>query len=71
MKVALIQTRTPATPEAALAHVLPMIREPAAAGATFIATPEGTNVLFADGHVETIPSTIDPNKLDLMLNCVR
>jgi predicted amidohydrolase len=48
MKVALIQTRTPATHEAALAHVLPMIREAAAAGATFIATPEGTNVLQKD-----------------------
>jgi predicted amidohydrolase len=48
MKVALIQTRTPATPQAALAHVLPMVREAAAAGATFIATPEGTNVLQKD-----------------------
>src|SRR5882672_7184174 len=48
MKVALIQTRTPATPEAALAHVLPMVREAAAQGARFIATPEGTNVLQKD-----------------------
>jgi len=48
MKVALIQTRTPATQAAALAHVLPMVREAAAAGATFIATPEGTNVLQKD-----------------------
>jgi predicted amidohydrolase len=48
MKVALIQTRTPATPDAALAHVLPMVREAAAAGAGFIATPEGTNVLQKD-----------------------
>jgi predicted amidohydrolase len=48
MKVALIQTRTPATHEAALAHVLPMVREAAAAGAAFIATPEGTNVLQKD-----------------------
>jgi predicted amidohydrolase len=48
MKVALIQTRTPATHEAALAHVLPMVREAAAAGASFIATPEGTNVLQKD-----------------------
>jgi len=47
-KVALIQTRTPATPEGALAHVLPMVREAAAAGAGFIATPEGTNVLQKD-----------------------
>ncbi|WP_309605310.1 carbon-nitrogen hydrolase family protein [Phenylobacterium sp.] len=48
MKVALIQTRTPATQEAALAHVLPLVREAAAAGAAFIATPEGTNVLQKD-----------------------
>ena len=48
MKVALIQTRTPATQAAALAHVLPMVREAAAAGARFIATPEGTNVLQKD-----------------------
>ncbi len=48
MKVALIQTRTPATHEAALAHVLPMVAEAAAAGAAFVATPEGTNVLQKD-----------------------
>ena len=48
MKVALIQTRTPATQAAALAHVLPMVREAAASGARFIATPEGTNVLQKD-----------------------
>ncbi|HEY8004405.1 MAG TPA: carbon-nitrogen hydrolase family protein [Phenylobacterium sp.] len=48
MKVALIQTRTPSTPEAALAHVLPMVREAAGFGAGFIATPEGTNVLQKD-----------------------
>jgi predicted amidohydrolase len=48
MKVALIQTRTPATPQAGLAHVLPLVREAAAGGATFIATPEGTNVLQKD-----------------------
>jgi len=48
MKVALIQTRTPATHAAALAHVAPLVREAAAAGATFIATPEGTNILQKD-----------------------
>jgi predicted amidohydrolase len=48
MKVALVQTRTPATPQAALAHVLPLVREAAAGGASFIATPEGTNVLQKD-----------------------
>jgi deaminated glutathione amidase len=48
MKVALIQTRTPATQAAALQHVVPMVREAAASGAAFIATPEGTNVLQKD-----------------------
>jgi predicted amidohydrolase len=48
MKVALIQTRTPATQAAALEHVMPMVREAVAAGAAFIATPEGTNVLQKD-----------------------
>jgi predicted amidohydrolase len=48
MKVGLIQTRTPASHEAALAHVLPLVREAAAGGATFIATPEGTNILQKD-----------------------
>ena len=48
MKVGLIQTRTPATQAAALDHVLPLVREAASAGAAFIATPEGTNVLQKD-----------------------
>jgi|SRR6185312_10929041 len=51
MKVALIQTRTPATHDAALAHVLPMVRDAAAQGARFIATPEGTNLLQKDRAV--------------------
>lgn len=45
LRVGLIQTRTPATHAAALAHVVPLVREAAAQGATFILTPEGTNVL--------------------------
>jgi predicted amidohydrolase len=48
MKVALVQTRTPATLEASLDHVLPLVREAAAGGARFIATPEGVNVLQKD-----------------------
>lgn len=48
MKIALLQTRTPATQAAALAHVLPMVREAAAAGARLVATPEGTNILQKD-----------------------
>lgn len=45
LRVGLIQTRTPAAQAAALTHVLPLVREAAAAGATLIATPEGTNLL--------------------------
>ena len=48
MKVALIQTRTPATHAAALDHVAPLVREAARAGASFIATPECTNVVQRD-----------------------
>jgi predicted amidohydrolase len=48
LDVALIQLRTPADPEAALAHVGPLVREAAAGGAAFILTPEGTNLLERD-----------------------
>ncbi len=48
LRVALVQTRTPATHAAALAHVLPLVREAAAGGARFILTPEGTNILQKD-----------------------
>lgn len=48
MKVGLIQTRTPARHDAALAHVLPLVREAAAGGARLILTPEGTNILQKD-----------------------
>jgi len=45
LDIALIQTRTPATQAAALAHVEPLIRQAAAGGAKFVLTPEGTNLL--------------------------
>jgi predicted amidohydrolase len=48
LRVGLIQTRTPATHAAALAHVASLVREAAAQGARFILTPEGTNVLQKD-----------------------
>ncbi|MBI1405523.1 MAG: carbon-nitrogen hydrolase family protein [Caulobacter sp.] len=44
-RVALVQTRTPASQAAALAHVAPLVREAAAGGAGLIVTPEGTNLL--------------------------
>lgn len=48
LRVGLIQTRTPASQAAALAHVAPLVRQAVAAGASFIATPEGTNILQRD-----------------------
>ncbi len=45
LRVALIQTRTPATQAAALAHGEPLIRQAAADGAKLILTPEGVNLL--------------------------
>lgn len=46
LKVALTQTRTPATPKGALDHVAPLIRQAAAGGAQLILTPEATNFLI-------------------------
>jgi predicted amidohydrolase len=48
LDVALIQMRTPADQAAALAQAEPLIRQAAAGGAQFIATPEGTNLLQRD-----------------------
>lgn len=48
LPIALIQTRTPASPGAAFAHVEPMIRAAAAGGAKLILTPEGANFLIQD-----------------------
>jgi predicted amidohydrolase len=45
LDVALIQTRTPETPEAALAHVEPLVREAAAGGVRLVLTPEATNLM--------------------------
>ena len=48
LRAALIQTRTPATQEAALAQIEPLIRQAAADGAQLIVTPEGSNFLQRD-----------------------
>src|SRR5580692_11108947 len=45
VRVALIQLRTPASQAAAFAQVEPLVRQAAAGGAQFIATPEATNIL--------------------------
>ena len=57
LRVGLIQTRTPATHEAALAHVAPMVRDAAAQGAQFILTPECTNVLQKD-RAKLLPTLV-------------
>ena len=48
LRVALIQTRTPADQAAALEHTAPLIRRAAEAGAQLILTPEGSNLLQRD-----------------------
>lgn len=45
VRVGLIQSRTPATPEAALAHLEPLVREAADQGARLILTPEASNMM--------------------------
>jgi deaminated glutathione amidase len=60
-RAALVQTRTPATHEAALAHVVPLIRQAAAQGAQLIITPEGTNVLQRD-RATLLPALKGPDE---------
>jgi predicted amidohydrolase len=48
LRVALVQTTTPADPVEGLAHVAPLIRRAAEGGARLILTPEGTNLLVQD-----------------------
>jgi predicted amidohydrolase len=69
MKVGLIQTRTPATPQAALAHLMPLVREAAAAGATLIATPEGANLLQKDRA--KLEPLLRPLEDDLVVSALR
>jgi predicted amidohydrolase len=69
MKVALLQTRTPATHAAALAHILPLVEEAAAAGARLICTPEGTNIL--QKHRETLLPQLTPLAEDPVVNGLR
>lgn len=57
VRVGLIQTRTPATHAAALAHVAPLVREAAGQGARFILTPECTNVLQKD-RAKLLPTLV-------------
>jgi len=47
LNLALVQTRTPATPEAALEHARPLILQAATNGAAFILLPECANLMEA------------------------
>ncbi len=68
-RAALVQTRTPASHAAALAHVAPLIREAAAGGAQLIVTPEGTNVLQKD-RATLLPALKTPED-DLVVQGLR
>lgn len=48
LRAALIQTRTPASQDAALVQIEPLIRNAAEQGAQLIVTPEGSNLLQRD-----------------------
>ena len=48
LRIGLVQTRTPATQAAALAHTEPLVREAAREGATLVVTPECSNILQRD-----------------------
>lgn len=51
LRVALIQTRTPASHAGALDHLTPLISQAAQGGAKLILTPEGTNILQKDRNL--------------------
>jgi predicted amidohydrolase len=57
LRVSLIQTRTPATHAAALAHVAPLVRQAIGEGAQFVLTPECTNVLQKD-RTKLLPTLV-------------
>ncbi len=69
LPIALIQTCTPASPAAALAHVEPLIRQAAAGGAKLILTPEATNFLIRDPAARAAVLT-DPD-LDVVVTGLR
>jgi predicted amidohydrolase len=60
---AVVQTRTPADADAGWAHLEPLVRQAAAAGATLVATPEGSNLLQRDRDLfpRAVPRADDPS----------
>ncbi len=69
LRCALIQTRTPAHQQEALDHVAPMIAKAAGAGATFIATPEGSNLLQRNQDL-FLETAVEPER-DVFIQGVR
>lgn len=69
LRVGLVQTRTPATPAAALEHVAPLVRQAIEQGAQFVLTPECTNVLQKD-RAKLLP-TLTALEDDLVVNGLR
>ncbi len=67
--IALIQSRTPTTQDAALAHITPLVREAAAGGAQLIVTPEGTNLLQRDRA--DLTATVRPLEEDVCVSGLR
>lgn len=68
LPVALIQTRTPASPAAAFTHVEPLIRQAAEGGAKLILTPEASNFLIQDRAArEAVLATEDRDEAVLKL----
>ena len=68
LAIGLVQLTTPASQRGALAHAEPLVRQAAAAGATFIVTPEGSNILQKDRallHAALLEPQDDPAVLGL------
>jgi len=59
LNLALIQTRTPADPVAALAHVRPLILQAATGGAQFILLPECANLMEARKEQKALKVTTE------------
>ncbi len=59
LKVALIQTRTPAEPARALEHARPLIRQAALGGADLILLPECANLMEARKDQKALVVTSD------------
>jgi predicted amidohydrolase len=69
MRIALVQSRTPAAQDAALAALVPQLRDAAAAGAGLILTPEGANLL--ERNRARLEEKIVPEGEDVVVSGVR